>query len=96
MSTAMLTEVASRPVQVRLRQMGRRCEVIVEGKNPAVELRCELVRRGYGCTYPQPTWHRGDQAFYVSLGEATSAADLQRVLAGIEGIQSVTEPAATV
>ena len=83
---------ASEAAPVWLRPNGRRCEVVVDGKDAAIGLRCRLVSHGYSCTYPQPTWHRGEQAFHVSLGDGRTVDDLTGLVAGTEGVQLVSTP----
>jgi len=62
------------------------CCIVVDGKDQAISLRQELVRRRIACTFPAPTWQRAKYTF-----RAKSAA-----LGDLKGLVKSLAPEASV
>ncbi len=85
MSVAILPE-STGDLQVRLRPLGRRYEVLADSKEQAIHLRSELAKRAMVCTFPVPTWKRTEHAFYASPSHG-NPTELEKMLSEIEGVQ---------
>ena len=89
MSSAVSADAVPDAVNVWLRPTTGGCEVKVDGKDEAIQLRQRLVRFGVHCTFPIPTWKRSEYVLHVTYTDGIGCSEVERVIAGLDGYRIV-------
>jgi hypothetical protein len=80
MALSALLERPAESCNVFVHPSGDLSAITLEGKDAAIRLRQQLVRRGIHCSFPAPTWQGANYQFYAKHPAGLSGEALEAII----------------
>lgn len=80
MASLALIKNSAEPGNVSVHSSGDISAITLEGKDGAIRLRQQLVRRGIHCSFPAPTWQGANYQFYAKRPAGLSGEAIEAMI----------------